>query len=228
MVSHEQMRNSATVARRIMSIVAAGTMGLALIAPVAGQDRMVLGPDQFKGDMSGAGAVLCTWSRYLSIQTWTANCALPRRPVDDAIDQAVVDIDEFILANSSLHPTRPMLENFKHDAAARDAGPQYCENKDLPKFRNLLTPEKVQSSVKTLLAVPREPLMNPCLWGVGLIADQSEGPPASRRGPLHLRSNVAGLADLHRYRDFYPKQRLKMRDWPPVNPHELRISKTKC
>jgi hypothetical protein len=61
--------------------------------------------------------LLCSWSIYLSIQTQTAACALPRRPVDDAIDQAIVAIDEFILANSSLHPTKPMLEDFKRGAA---------------------------------------------------------------------------------------------------------------
>ena len=163
MISNESMRNSATIVRRILPVVAVGMMGLAPIAPAAGQDRMVLGPDQFKGDKSGAGAVLCAWSLYLTIQAQTAACGLPRRPVDDAIDQAVADIDEFILANSSLHPTRSMPENFKHDAAARAAGPQYCENKDLATFRSSLSPEKVQSSVKTLLAIPREPLMNPCL-----------------------------------------------------------------
>jgi hypothetical protein len=168
MISNERMRNPATVVTCFMSIVAVG-IGLGLIAPAAGQDRMVLGPDQFKEDKSGAGAVLCAWSLYLSIQEQTATCAWPRRPVDDAIDQAVVDIDEFILANSSLHPTRPMLDKFKHDAAAgeiksarRWRGPQFCKNEDLEGFRSS-SPEKVQSSVKTLLAVPREPLMNPCL-----------------------------------------------------------------
>jgi hypothetical protein len=169
MTSHEWIRNSAMIVGRIMPIVAAGMMSLALIAPVAGQDRMVLGPDQFKEDKSGAGAVLCVWSLYLSIQAQTAACALPRRPVDDAIDQAVVDIDEFILANSSLHPTRPMLEKFKRDAAEgeinsarRWRGPQFCKNQDLEGFRSP-SPEQVRSSVKALLAIPREPVMNPCL-----------------------------------------------------------------
>jgi hypothetical protein len=144
------------------------SLGLLLIEPVAGQDKMVLGPDQFKEDKSGAGAVLCTWSIYLSIQAETAACALSRRPVDDAIDQAIVAIDEFILANSSLHPTRAMLENFKRNAAAsavsgaRQLGPQFCKREDLEMFRSP-SPEKIQAGVKALLAVPREPVMNPCL-----------------------------------------------------------------
>jgi hypothetical protein len=130
---------------------------------------MTLGPRQFEADKSGAGAVLCAWSIYLSVQAQTTACALPRRPTDDAIDQAIIAIDEFILANSSLHPTKPMLEDFKHAAAASELrgarqvrGSDFCKNSDLERFRSL-SPEKIHASVKTLLAVPREPVMNPCL-----------------------------------------------------------------
>jgi hypothetical protein len=168
MVGNKSMRNRA-MAPRCITLIVLATFGLVLIAPAIGQDRMVLGPNQFKEDTSGAGAVLCVWSIYLSVQAQTAACALPRRPVDDAIDQAIVAIDEFILANSSLHPTRPMLEKFKHDAAEgelssarRWRGPQFCKNEDLEGFRSP-SPEKIQASVKALLAIPREPVMNPCL-----------------------------------------------------------------
>jgi hypothetical protein len=108
------MRHPARTANRLTLLVVAA---LAMIAPAVGQDRMVLGPRQFEQDKSGAGAVLCSWSIYLSIQSQLAACALPRRPVDDAIDAAIAAIDEFILANSSLHPTKPMLEAFKRNAA---------------------------------------------------------------------------------------------------------------
>jgi len=128
---------------------------------------MVLGPHQFEQDKSGAGAVLCVWSIYLSIQAQTAACALPRRPTDDAMDQAIVAIDEFILANSSLHPTRATLESFKRGAAAPDRDhvsrdPQICTGADLERFRSI-KPERLQAGVKALLAIPREPVMNPCL-----------------------------------------------------------------
>jgi hypothetical protein len=129
---------------------------------------MILGPRQFESDKSAAGAVLCAWSLYVSVQARTAICVLPRQPIDDAIDQAVIAIDEFILTNSSLHPTKSMLEDFKQRAAAsvrgaRQArGPDFCKNSDLEGFRSP-SPEKIQASVKSLLAVPREPVMNPCL-----------------------------------------------------------------
>jgi hypothetical protein len=143
-------------------------LALALIGPAFGEDRMVLGPRQFETDKSGAGAVLCLWSIYLSIRAQTAACALPRRPVDDAMDQAIGAMDDFILANSSLHPTKAMLEAFKRDAAAatvegaRQGRPQFCKSPDLEKFRST-APEKVLANVKAALAVPREPVMNPCL-----------------------------------------------------------------
>src|SRR5258705_94023 len=79
---------------------------IALAVPAIGQDQMILGPRQFERDNSGRGAVLCIWAIYLSIQAQTAHCGLARRPVDDAIDEAIVAIDEFIIKNSSLRPTR--------------------------------------------------------------------------------------------------------------------------
>ena len=142
---------------------------MALGTPAFGQDRMVLGPRQFERDTSGSGAVLCAWSIYLSIQSQTASCGLTRRPIDDAIDESIAEIDEFILANSSLHPTRAMLEDFKRRAKEselqflRQQGLQKaCEGPTLTRFRSI-DPDKLRASVKALLAVPREPVINPCL-----------------------------------------------------------------
>jgi hypothetical protein len=150
-----------------LALIGASIVGISLTMPALGQDRMVLGPRQFEQDKSGAGAVLCAWSLYLSIQAQTAACALPRRPTDDAMDQATVAIDEFVLANSSLHPTRDAFESFKREATASDRDrasrePQFCTRPDLERFRSI-KPERLQASVKALLAVPREPVMNPCL-----------------------------------------------------------------
>ena len=150
-------------------LVLAGTaiLAMSVTAPALGQDRMVLGPRQFEQDKSGAGAVLCSWALYLSIQAQTAACGLSRRPTDDAIDQAIAAIDEFILANSSLHPTRAALDTFKREATASDRErasreTQFCTRPDLERFRSI-NPERIQAGVKALLAVPREPIMNPCL-----------------------------------------------------------------
>ncbi|MGA8495801.1 MAG: hypothetical protein WB764_09985 [Xanthobacteraceae bacterium] len=116
------------------------TVALGVTTPAVAEDRMVLGPRQFETDKQG-GAVLCAWSIYLSVRTQTTACAFPPHPVDAVIDEAIAAIDEFIIANSSLHPTPAMLEDFKHRAAeadlrfARQAGMQkYCENNLLCTF----------------------------------------------------------------------------------------------
>jgi hypothetical protein len=154
---------------RLRFLIIAMTGLLTLNLPALGQDRMVLGPRQFEVDKTGNGAVLCAWSVYLSIQAETAACGLTRRPSDDAMDEAIVAIDEFILANSSLRPTRAALEEFKRRAAesdlafARRQGLQnFCSRPDLERFRSI-SPDQVRASVKKLLELPREPVMNPCL-----------------------------------------------------------------
>lgn len=149
------------------ALIGTAIAAMSLVTPALGQDQMVLGPRQFEQDKSGAGAVLCAWSIYLSVQAKTAACALLRRAADDAMDQAILAIDDFILANSSLHPSRAALEAFKRDATAPDRDrvtrePQSCTSPDLERFRRT-TPERIQASVKALLAAPREPVMNPCL-----------------------------------------------------------------
>jgi|SRR5579871_3024547 len=130
------------------------------------QDHMALGSRQFEFDKSGKGAVLCVWSIYLSLQAAAKTCQMPRRPVDDAIDQAIIQMDDFIIANSSLHPTRAALEDFKRRAAAQAQSQKgFCEGpaiRDFDVFRRM-TPEQVQKSIADLLAAPREPVMNPCL-----------------------------------------------------------------
>ncbi|MCP4381866.1 MAG: hypothetical protein GY798_10735 [Hyphomicrobiales bacterium] len=137
---------------------------------------MVLGPRQFERDTNG-GAVLCAWSIYLAVQTVTSACRLPPGPVDDAIDEAIVAMDDFILAHSSLHPTRSMLDNFKGElAASRFPAVEWeLDGKGLPRLCSSdgreqivdqvrsMQPDNIRARVAELLAVPREPVMNPCL-----------------------------------------------------------------
>ena len=134
--------------------------------PVLADDRLVLGPRQFEQDKTGAGAVLCSWSLFLAVQAGTLACGLTRRPSDDAIDDAIVAIDDFILAHSSLHPTREMLDDFKRRGAELlrsrlSLTSPACQGGNLRRFRNL-SPAQIRATTKALLAVPREPVMNPC------------------------------------------------------------------
>ena len=156
------------IAIAILTILNCPFIGLSASKTAVGEDRMILGPRQFETD-KGGGAVLCAWSMYLSVRTQATACAISRQPVDDAIEEAITAIDGFIIANSSLHPTREMLEDFKRRAGeaelrhARQLGMQkYCESNLAQHFRRQ-SPDKILASVKELLAVPREPVMNPCL-----------------------------------------------------------------
>jgi hypothetical protein len=158
----------AKIAIVILAVLSCPFIGLGASKPAVGEDRMVLGPRQFEAD-KGAGAVLCAWSVYLSVRTRTSACGISRQPVDDAIEEAITAIDAFIIANSSLHPTREMLEDFKRRAgeaelrSARQTGMQkYCENGFVQHLRSEGS-DQIRASIKGLLAVPREPVMNPCL-----------------------------------------------------------------
>jgi hypothetical protein len=168
-VKHLLPSGSRQVSDRLKALVIAMVGLLTLSAPALGQDPMMLGPRQFEVDKTANGAVLCAWSVYLGIRARTAACGLQRRPTDDAMDEAIAAIDEFILANSSLRPTRPVLEEFKHRASeadiafARQRGlEKVCSSRDLEHFRSI-SPDQIRASVKKLLEVPREPVMNPCL-----------------------------------------------------------------
>lgn len=162
--------------RRALLFLIAAVVAGAFVASSSGaavaEDKMVLGPRQFDRDTTGKGAVLCVWSIYLSVQTQTKACNIERKPVDDAIDRAVAAMDDFIMQNSSLHPTPEMLQDFKRRAAESElkfirdhgeANEQYCKRNDLIEHFRSLRPEEIDQNMKELLATPREPTMNPCL-----------------------------------------------------------------
>jgi hypothetical protein len=150
-------------------IFIAAAIVVMLQAPVFGQEKIQ--PERRpESDTSGAGAVLCTWSIYLAVQGRVRECGLQRTPTDDAIDQAIAEIDEFILANASTRPTRADLENHKRsgtEVALRFSKEKFCRgDRDTEMMVRMLrerSPDKIREDTKALLAIPREPVMNPCL-----------------------------------------------------------------
>ena len=158
------MRNTALALSTCLALIVVALTDSAFVVPAVAQDQLILGPRQLEEDKSGAGAVLCSWMILMSFQAQAAACALPRQPIDDAMDEAIVAIDEFILANSSLHPTRHMIESFKRDWSQRArSGPLYCEDPALRQLRSdNEEPARIRERVKALLAVPREPVGEPC------------------------------------------------------------------
>jgi hypothetical protein len=93
--------------------------------------------------------------------------------VDDAIDDAIAVMEDFIVANSRrFHSTRPMLEDLKRrtvqqfrDGLTRQ---QYCEGREAEFFgsmrsTNPASPDRVREWVKELLSTPPELFTGACL-----------------------------------------------------------------
>jgi hypothetical protein len=168
--------NSCTRGGVLGSVVALAAI-IASAGPVQAQDakqdnkqvkKMVFGARQLEKD-EGDGAVLCRWTVYLTVRAQTAACKLARKPADDAIDAAIVAMDDFILTHSSLQPTRAMLDDFKRRTAAslqRSVTEGYlqkiCQHRELEKLRSP-SAEQIRESTDALLATPREPVMSPCI-----------------------------------------------------------------
>src|SRR5215208_6960336 len=89
-------------------------VALLLLVPTAAssEDTFDLGPRQYEKDTAG-GAVLCVWRYFYLTDANIKRCNAPRTPSDNAIHEAVIAMEDFIIANSSLRPTRGALEAFK-------------------------------------------------------------------------------------------------------------------
>lgn len=148
------------IGRSFFSIVVA----LALATPAAGEDLKNFGFDQFKMSRNGSEVMVCGWFIYLSVQAITKYCDFPRRPSDEAIDEAVHAMDETILANA-LFPTREKLDEFKrHMAAAstsRAGSPKACESTGSLEFFRSQSPDTIRSWTKAALATPKERVAAP-------------------------------------------------------------------
>jgi hypothetical protein len=159
--------------RLVISVV------LLLLVPTAAfcEESFDLGPRQYEKDTVGM-PVLCIWRYFYRVDANIKLCDASRTPSDNAIHEAVVAMEDFIIANSSLKPTRDALEAFKrkeieqmrgsdlgfHDAnyAREYYKEKACKNDFTNRFRTQ-PPEKIKEHMRKLLAQPREPVMGECL-----------------------------------------------------------------
>jgi hypothetical protein len=158
------MHGLAIAVVKCLKLVVVAALVLALRAPAVGQDR-----EGSAGPFDPTGAALCGWMIYVLVQGATAGCGLARRPVDDAIDESIVAIEEFILANSTQHLTRAMLEEGKRNllksswGMTAQSGQRACEANIL-KFAETtpsLPPDQIRAGIRALLVAPREPVARP-------------------------------------------------------------------
>jgi hypothetical protein len=116
-------------------------------------------------DESGHGAVLCTWSIYLSIQYVGKTCFPGETETQSLLAGEIDRIDRFIMENGPA--TREQVGQRKARILAGSAKLQ-CGNDDSKwledAFRAVKTnPAGLHAGVDDLLSVPRRPVMNPCL-----------------------------------------------------------------
>jgi hypothetical protein len=121
-----------------------------------------LGDDQKSGKAVTQGELMCALSIYVRIQIHTAICGIARRPIDDAIDEAIAEIEEFSLANFPDRITRSVLEDARRIAKE---SPLFdpARNKNLCKeggfFEDIhgRDPDQFRKEVKEMLSRPPGP-----------------------------------------------------------------------
>jgi hypothetical protein len=120
----------------------------------------------FANDVSGHGAVLCSWGIYVALEAALEVCPEYRdEPLKAGLNDAIDRINDFIVANSLSPVTKTELE--KRAASVTGDVSQLCRPGGpvaamLKSFKSM-PHDKFMSSVADLLSVPRPPVMNPCL-----------------------------------------------------------------
>ena len=117
-------------------------------------------------DNSKGGAVMCAWQIYAGMKNTMDKCHPEETELRQNFGLAVEKLERFIVANSLTPVTKIELE----DALQKqfDKMPDQCTgeaNKMAEKFISKKSEflEKFQKSIDDSLAVPRPPVINPCL-----------------------------------------------------------------
>ena len=142
-------------------------------APIAVFTTLLLASPAFAqtaaADSTGKGAVLCSWMIYTGIQAQRDACDWEPVPADAAIDQAVTDIEAFIVENSTQPVTLEQLAAHKKSQAGPTVESCEFDPEDRTSWPAMawaarkVDPAEINRDTADLLSVPREPVMNPCL-----------------------------------------------------------------
>ena len=123
-------------------------------------------------DNSGHGAVLCAWKVSVDILAALDVCVPGQHPAlrQDMAD-AVAKIADFIVANSLTPVSKSELERYvaqrhaeterQRDASGKACSPEFLDD-SLPKLEAIPSAQR-RAETANLLAVPRPPVMEPCL-----------------------------------------------------------------
>jgi hypothetical protein len=125
-------------------------------------------------DRSGAGAVLCAWEIYVLVHALAEVCPGVDADLNEALKIAVDRINHFIVENS-IHPVTSDEVNaavVRKKARALFSLPtddparllELCRKSDFSPYpKKPVSRTEGSQSVDELLAIPRPPVMNPCL-----------------------------------------------------------------
>ena len=126
--------------------------------------------EQLRPDSRVSAQMLCALIVGITVQVIVADCNLPRKPVDAAIDRSIVAVEAFIIANSSQHPTQDTMTGLKQhmsdwylESAKKLTPEMTCGGKGFDKWFRSATPEEIDAGTKTLLETPPKPGNVPCL-----------------------------------------------------------------
>jgi hypothetical protein len=129
------------------------------------------------GDISGHGAVRCSWEIYVAIRAHIDACSPGEDPdLEAGLDETLDRINDFIVENSLVPTTKSQLAEAiaQHKQQAKLAllgksqedQRKQCEADGIAPFiksMNSTPRDKLKSGVNDLLSVKRPPVMNPCL-----------------------------------------------------------------
>lgn len=125
------------------------------------EDGGILSMDNSKG-----GAVMCAWEIYATMKNTMDKCHPEETELRQNFDLAIEKLEKFIVANNQTPITKTEIETDRQKK--RDMLPDQCKGETDEMTKYFLANkseflEKFQESIDASLAIPRPPVLNPCL-----------------------------------------------------------------
>jgi hypothetical protein len=140
-------------------------LALAAIGPASAQSLVQEPVPKPDPEDLKRGAVLCVWQIYAFIREFGATChPFEDADVRDQIARSVERMEEFIVING--HPGPNYISSWEQRFHDSGKNKDICKSKDAEQMYRAfvkLTPAEIKDKTDFLLAVPRMPVMNPCL-----------------------------------------------------------------
>jgi hypothetical protein len=112
-------------------------------------------------------AVLCAWDLDVIASTTVLACGRERQQADDAIDQAIAAMDDYIVANSSGNETKETLEKKRQFIVQKILSTptkvrELCGPHGVSDRVRSASPDAIVQGTKRLFSLPRDRMGDPC------------------------------------------------------------------